>query len=166
MVSRVGAGTLAPYRPFPRAGPTSQEEGSSTHLALSLCPCHTAAGGSGEWGGARALWGAAWPKEYPRWAPGHWGLTPGASSRSLSTREQAFAAKIAAGSLPCKPPFKLEQQEVGTPPGIPLQGELRKWERPLWELKAVFDLFAKERFIRLRNLLRVAAGQHKRAPWS
>lgn len=35
------------------------------HPALSLCPCNTAAGGFGEWGSARALWGAAWPEEYP-----------------------------------------------------------------------------------------------------
>ena len=66
--------------------------------------------------------------------------TPGASSRCLSTPGQVFAAKMAAGSLLCKPPFKLEQQEVGTLSGIQLQGELRKWE-----LKAVFNVFAKER---------------------
>lgn len=72
---------------------------------------------------------------------GRWGPTPGASSRSLPIPGQALAAKMAAGSLPCKPPFKLEQQEVGILPGIQLQ-ELRKWE-----LKAVFNLFTKERFI-------------------
>ena len=102
------------------------------HPALSLCPCNTAAGGFGEWGSARALWGAAWPEEYP-WCFLKTPIYPG----------QVFAAKMAAGSLLCKPPFKLEQQEVGTLSGIQLQGELRKWE-----LKAVFNVFAEERSIR------------------
>ena len=144
-MSRVGAGTLAPCRAIPKAGPTSRGKESSTHLALSLCPCKAAAGGVGERGGAR-LRGTAWPKEYTRWAPGRWGLTPSASSRSRSTLGQVFATKMAAGSLLCKPPVKLEQREEDMESRIQLQGGLGKCEEHLRGLKAVLNWFAKESF--------------------